>query len=70
MSRLPFMGETMVCGICREVRKSDPALESGWDRIQTGGLKIYYCPHHPISAKVAHFETMLKLLLKEKETRC
>jgi hypothetical protein len=66
VSGLPFMGETMVCGICREVLKSDPKVESGWDRIQTGGLKIYYCPNHPIAAKVAHFDAILKLLLKEK----
>ena len=66
---LPFQGETMVCGICREIQKSDPQIESQWDRIQTGGLHIYYCPNHKIDAKVAHFETMLKLLLRRTQEK-
>jgi hypothetical protein len=60
MSGLPFQGETMTCSLCGATRQSDPTVESQWDALQTGGLRLYYCPNHRVADKVAHFDRKLK----------
>lgn len=41
---LPFMGEVMICAICKRQQKSDPKVESGWTLIQMDDVKKYVCP--------------------------
>lgn len=43
---LPFMGETMTCGMCGKVQQSDPKVESGWRALDVDGKRYHVCPDH------------------------
>jgi hypothetical protein len=57
---VPFMGETMICSLCGKVKKSDPAVESNWERLSAGGVNLYYCTKHELPEKIAHFDAELR----------
>lgn len=42
----PFQGETMVCALCSKTQVSDPAVSSGWRRVEYGETVFYICPKH------------------------
>jgi hypothetical protein len=43
-SGLPFQGELMTCVMCDKQQQSDPAVESGWTRVEADGVGYYVCP--------------------------
>lgn len=52
---MSFMGETMTCAICNEVKVSDPAQSSQWTKILYGPDGRYYCTKHTVKEVVDDF---------------